>query len=354
MAKYDAKEAKDQPNMKRLKMKDPFYVLGYDIGGTKIAICLAKCHNTQSSEIPGDIIAERRIAGGSKQGPGTALDEMIKAADQLLEEEGITPSDLKAIGLCAPGPIDIPNGLMLASPNMPEWDKVPIVEALTDHFATPVHFQNDANGGVLAEAMFGAASGKSDVVYLTMSTGIGGGVISNNVLIDGVSGIGTELGHIILDAKGPKCGCGMHGCFEAYCGGKASEKRLQKIASSVPNHPFMSLPGVEGEVSNLDLKVLTDAAKAGNKAALEFWDEYCKRLAQGIGACLMTFNPQTVILGTIAIHNGDFLMKPVKEYLKQFAWKEHLADFNLSTSSLGTRIGELAGIAVALYGMKQK
>ncbi len=332
-------------------MEKPFYVLGYDIGGTKVAICLAVCNKVDETGnvAPAHIVASKRIPGGGKQGPYTAIPQMKEAGDKLLEEQGVDKKDLKAVGLCAPGPLDIPGGKMLVSPNMPLWDNVPIVAEMTEHFQVPVHFENDANGAVLAEYLFGTARGKKNVVYLTMSTGIGAGVIVNGHLVQGHSGQAGELGHNIIDINGPQCGCGMYGCFEAFCGGKSFENRAKAAARADENHPFRTIPEIEGDIELINLRVIRDAATEGLPEAQKWWDEYCMRLAQGIGICMMTFNPEIVVLGTIAIHSGETLLGPVRESLSRFAWKEMIQDCTIEPSILGTQIGELAGVAVALH-----
>jgi glucokinase len=332
-------------------MNNPFYVLGYDIGGTKVAICLAVCNevNEEGVLIPARIVASKRIPGGSKQGPDTAVPQMKAAGTELLEEQGVTAEALRAVGVCAPGPLDVINGEMLVSPNMPLWDRVPIVKELEDYFEVPVKFENDANGAVLAEYLFGTARGKKNAVYLTMSTGVGAGVIVNGQLVTGHSGLAGELGHNILDINGPKCGCGMNGCLEAFCGGKPFEDRAKAAARADENHPFRSIEEIEGDIEKLCVRVIRDAAFAGHEEAGKWWDEFCLRLAQGIGIAMMTFNPEVVVLGTIAIHSKELLLDPVREYLPRFAWKEMLNDCEIEPSILGTKIGELAGVAVALY-----
>ncbi len=332
-------------------MNNPYYVLGYDIGGTKVAICLAVCNelNEDGALIPARIIASKRIPGGSKQGPDTAVPQMKEAGAELLKENGVEIKDLRAVGVCAPGPLDVLSGEMLVSPNMPLWDRVPIVKELENYFEVPVKFENDANGAVLAEYLFGTARGKKNAVYLTMSTGVGAGVIVNGQLVTGHSGQAGELGHNILDINGPQCGCGMYGCFEAFCGGKSFEDRAKAAARADENHPLRSIEVIDGDIDKLCVRVIRDAAIAGHEEAKKWWDEFCMRLAQGIGIAMMTFNPEIVVLGTIAIHSQELLLNPVREYLPRFAWKEMRNDCEIEPSILGTKIGELAGVAVALY-----
>ncbi|MEA2012992.1 MAG: ROK family protein [Verrucomicrobiota bacterium] len=327
-------------------MDDKKYILGYDIGGTKIAISIA--------DSLGKILDSDRIKTGEDSIPEQVMEDVKKITAKILQKVGLSLEDVRAAGIASPGPIDVPNGIMLPSPNMPNWKNVPIKKWLEEFLGVDVFFDNDANAGVLVEWFFGAGRGKKDVLYLTMSTGIGGGIISNGVLIQGHTGQAGEVGHNIIDINGPECGCGMKGCFEAFCGGNAVSKRLRKIVENNPNHPFLAIEGVDGNPENLSYPEIRKAAENGLPEAIRFWDETCMRLAQGIGICMMTLNPEVIILGTLALYSGDTLMVPLKKYIKRFAWPEMYENCEITKSELGKHIGELAGIAVALYGLRDR
>ena len=320
-------------------------VLGIDIGGTKVAVCLA--------DSTGKLLDSGRIPTGGVAPYEEILPQIIALCKELLRRNSLTPGNVPACGICAPGPLDMQNGLILKSPNLP-WDHVPILADIQRALGIRCILENDANGGILAEYIFGTARGYTDAVYLTMSTGVGGGVISGGKLITGATGIGAELGHIVLDIHGPKCNCGLHGCLEAYTGGRGVANRLREALKDQPEHPIFFLPEVNGKPENLSFQVLREAAKAGIPLAVDMWDEVCMRLAQGIGIILSTFNPQIVILGTAAYYAGDFLLDPVKKYLPRFAWKEFMDPCKVCVTELGLRVGELAGAAVAFYSLRQK
>ncbi len=315
-------------------------VLGIDIGGSKIALCL--------TDFSGVVLASARIA----MAPYCAvLPELIALVDKLLAEGGWTREDLCGCGICAPGPLDMAGGRIMKSPNM-SWDAVPIRADLQQALGMPVFLENDANAGVLAEWFFGCARGKQDVIYLTMSTGVGGGIVSGGRLITGKTGIGGELGHVILDLNGPLCGCGQRGCLEAYCGGRNVALRLQEALRQRPEHAIFRLPEVDGKIENLNFQAVREGAKAGIPLALAMWDEICLRLAQGLGIYLNTFNPEQIILGTAAYYAGDFLLQPVLSYLPRFAWADFRNCCEIRVSELGLKVAELAGASVALNGLQ--
>jgi len=317
-------------------------VLGYDIGGTKIAVCVA--------DAKGNLLASERLPSGGMGEYKTVLPEMVAAGKRVIKAAGLKARDLKACGICAPGPLDIPKGLLLKSPNM-MWDKEPVRDDLAEALDIPAYLDNDANAGMLVEWFFGAARGLTDAVYLTMSTGVGGGVITGGRLMQGATGVGAELGHIILDWNGPMCGCGLRGCIEAYCGGRNLTLRLQAALRHRPDHALMRLPEVAGDPEKLGYPALRAGVKAQIPLALEMWDEICLRLAQGVGIMLTVFNPQMVVLGTVAYYSGDMLMDPLRRYLPRFSWSEMRDPCRVEITALGPRIGELAGASVALYGL---
>lgn len=320
-------------------MSAVFPVLGYDIGGTKIAICLA--------DSTGKILAKERIEGGTKQPYQEILPRLVEAGKTLVAGAGLKLKDVRACGISAPGPIDWAGGIMLKSPNMP-WNNVPIRDDLGRELGLPTYFDNDANAGMLAEWFFGSAKGAKNAIYLTMSTGVGGGVITEGRLLHGVNGNAAELGHFILDLNGPVCGCGQRGCVEAFIGGQNVALRLHKLLKDQPHHAFMRLPEVHGDLKALGFPALRAAVHEGIPLAVEMWEEICLRLAQAIGAYQMAFNPEVVVLGTIAVHSGDMLLKPVLQHLPRFAWKQMRDPCKIAVTSLGVSIGELAGPAVAL------
>lgn len=321
------------------------FVLGYDIGGTKVAVCVA--------DSTGKILADERFPSGATSAYDTVLPGMVALGKRLVTEAGLQMSDIKACGVCAPGPLDIKNGLMMKSPNL-EWDAVPIRDDLGNALGVPTFLDNDANAGVLAEWFFGSAKGLKDVIYLTMSTGVGGGVVTGGHLMQGSTGIAAELGHVILDPNGPICGCGMLGCLEAYCGGRNVALRVQAALRDRPDHALLKLPGVDGKIENVNYQVLREGYKREIPLAIEMWEEACMRLAQGIGIYMVTFNPELIVLGTLAYYSGDLLMEPVQRYLPRFAWPEFRNSCRLGITALGDKIGELAGISVALYGLYER
>lgn len=320
-------------------------MLGYDIGGTKIAISLG-------SE-DGKILAKERIDNVDTY-PEDILPQLVSTAQQMMKNADLKSTDIAAFGISAPYPADPINGIMTAPSNNKHWHNVPILQYLKDNLQMEGYFENDANCGALAEWFFGAGRGCTDMIYLTMSTGIGGGIIAAGHLVRGnnKSLSAGELGHICIQLDGRQCNCGMKGCYEAYSGGRALAQRMQEKLKDKPDSMIMQL--VNGKVEDIDMVVLEKAVRAGDAYALALWDEMSRRSAQAFGLYINIFNPQKLVLGTLAWAVGDLYTDPIKKYLPQFCWKEPLAACEIVNSELRRDIGYYAGIAAALNNLQEQ
>ncbi|MFA5044258.1 MAG: ROK family protein [Kiritimatiellia bacterium] len=318
-------------------------ILGIDIGGTKTSVCVG----AES----GQLALKRRMATCPENGPDKVLERIVALAREVMAQSG--RADIDTVGLAAPGPLDVKRGAMLAPPNMPGWDFVPVVSYFAAAFRRPVFMNNDANAGALAEYHFGRGRGVANMVYLTHSTGMGGGVIVDGRLVQGTVDMAGEVGHFVLDPQGPVCPCGLRGCFEVYCGGRNVALRLrQKIAAEGIATTLTAKAG--GQLAAIDFKLFVEAVREQDPFAVREWQAYVERLAQGMGIIIMTLNPDMVVLGTIACQTGDLLMVPLKACLRRFAWGAALDACRIETSALGADIGDLGAIAVAVEGLKTK
>jgi len=319
-------------------------VLGFDIGGTKIGVGLVSTD--------GKILGSRRIENKDTY-PEDILPQLVTAAKEIVQENQLKLTDVAGFGISAPGPADVANGILTAPPNNIHWRNVPILQYLKDQLGIPGFFENDANCGALAEGFFGAGRGVNDFIYLTMSTGIGAGIVTGGTLVRGTGLYGGEVGHTVLEIHSDrKCGCGMYGCYEAYCSGRNIALYLQAKLKDQPDHPIVHFAG--GKVENIDMIAVEKAFRAGDPLAAEVWDEMSLRNAQAMGILINTFNPKRLILGTLAWAIGDIYMDPIKKYLPRFCWQEMLKDCELVPSELRRDIGSYAGAAAALYFLLHK
>ncbi len=200
------------------------HTIAVDIGGTQIRVALYEPDSIKP-------VAHKRTRSLANQ-PGV-YERLERAIESVWPQDGV-----KAIGIASPGPLDPHSGTILATPNIPEWQDFPLTAKLSQHFNVPAYLDNDANMAGLAEWQFGAGKGHQDLVYLTISTGIGGGVITNGCLLQGFRGMGAELGHIIIDPEGPLCGCGRRGHIESFSSGPSIRAMWRNNLLPAKNHHF--------------------------------------------------------------------------------------------------------------------
>lgn len=314
--------------------------LGIDIGGTKMALSIG---NEKS-----DILVDQRFPTDAND-PLSTLTRAVEVSNQLLAKTGLTMDQISAIGISSPGPMCSNRRIVLDAPNLKGWAGFEVGNFFEERFQRPVFMQNDANGAGLVEYLFGACKGM-DLVYLTMSTGIGAGIIANGKLLRGMNDLGGEVGHCTLDINGPRCGCGKTGCWEAYCGGKNMADRLRaEIVEKNIRTAILEL--ANGKPEKISMKEICGAVRAGDVYACQHWDLFIEKMAQAVGILLQTLNPQAIIMGTIAIHDGDLFLPQMIERLPRYAWKSTI-DVCRIEPSIFKNIGELSALAIALDGLR--
>ena len=320
-------------------------ILGIDIGGTKTSVCLG--------DERGRVGASRRMASETSAGPDAWLGRVKAMVDAFLREQRIAHRDLAAVGVAAPGPLSVSRGVLLDPPNMIGWHDVPVTAMLRDLFSAPVSMNNDANACALAEFLYGSCKGVPDLVYLTMSTGLGAGVITGGRLLQGATDLGGEVGHHVLHAAGPACPCWQRGCWELMCGGLNVANRLrEQVVSGRVRTAILDEAG--GDPARIDFRTFVAAVRKGDAFARSAWEEYVEALAHGVGTVIMFFNPSVVMLGTIAIHAGDLLLDPLRARVSKYAWRPAVEACRIIPSTLGERIGDLSALAVAADAMSRQ
>ncbi|MDA0322757.1 MAG: ROK family protein [Verrucomicrobia bacterium] len=314
-------------------------ILGIDIGGTKTAVCMGN--------ETGEILAAGRMSTNPRDGMDTYMSRVRKLVDEVSAECSIGLGDVDRIGISAPGPLLVEQGVLLAPPNNPGWEQVPIVRLFHESFHLPIFLNNDANANALAEYRFGAYKGANSLIYTTCSTGMGAGIVVNGSLIQGETDMGGEFGHHCVDPNGPPCDCGRRGCLELYVGGYALANRLKAMIREQHIETTV-IEKAGGNIDAINLEALAAAAREGDAFAVEQWDLLTEYVAVGIGNLIMIINPRVVIMGTIAIQQGDFYVGPVREKLPRYTWSWNREACDVVASGLGDQIGNLGALAVAM------
>jgi len=313
-------------------------LLGLDIGGTKTAFVLV--------DTAGEILARARRPTRLGGDPRADVDDMATAALGLLAEAGAERRDLAGAGAAVPGPLDRTAGLLLQPPNMPGWDVVPVGDWLEQAFGCPVALENDANAAALAEHRFGAGRGYDDIVYLTMSTGVGAGVVAGGRVQRGAGGGAGEIGHVPVEWPGEPCRCGMAGCLEAYVGGACLEQRLVRLTP-----PGSQLAELAGGRDAVKPEHLVEAARAGCAFALAEMERFNDYLARGIVQIAFTLDPGVIVLGTICVAAGeDLCFEPLRRKARARLWPDFAERLAIVPAALGDELPYRAAACAALGG----
>jgi len=311
------------------------------IGGTNCSVALAVENGGQF-----DWIGHRRFA--TLATPAEVLQALILQLENLVAEcQGVR---LAGIGIVCGGPLYESAGLVLSPPNLPRWDRVDVLTPFRRSFDVPVQLMNDANAGVLAEWMWGAARGADDAVFLTMGTGLGAGLIINGRLHRGASGLAGEIGHWRLAESGPH-GYGKDGSFEGFCSGAGIGKWAQQIAvRSLQNGTPSDLAPDWFDLADVNAHQLAKAADGGDQVALQLWSDVGRRLGAGLSLLVDLLNPDVIVLGGIYYRQRDRLEPAMFEELRREAIPETLSACRIVPSELGEQIADYSGLVAALVG----
>ncbi len=314
-------------------------LLGIDIGGSKVALALG--------DEQGRVSAHMRRPTESSGRPDEDLARIAEDARRLLAKAGARASDLAQVGLSVPGPIDRERGLLLRPPNLPGWEEVPVCASLGAALGVPAHLENDANAAALAEWRYGAGRGFEQVVYLTMSTGVGAGIVADGRLVRGAAGSAGEIGHSRVEWGGERCACGLRGCLEAYVGGAAWTRRLRQVAPDESR-----VIAIAGGRDRLTPEHVVLAAGEGDAFALSEFERFNDYLARGIVNLTFTLAPEVVILGTIAVAAGEELcFAPLRERVTAELWPLFAGQLRIVPAALGEELPYKAGLCAAIEGL---
>ncbi|MHA7837148.1 MAG: ROK family protein [bacterium] len=316
-------------------------LLGIDVGGTKLAMAVGGRDGAPTHRMRRAIA----LTGDWRRD----LEVLTDDARRLLEEAtkaGASP--LERIGVSVPGPLDREAGLLLNPPNLPGWSEVPVGSVLEAAFGVETRVENDANAAALAEWHFGAGRLQRDsLVYLTMSTGVGGGLVLGGRLHRGAHGGAGELGHAAVELPGIVCACGLQGCLEAYVGGNAWRDRLRRVT---PDESDV-LARAGGAKESIRPEHLVEAARTGDAFALREMSRWLDYLSRGLATLVMTLEPEVIVLGTIAVAAGEELcFAPLRERVAARLWPHQAARLSIVPAALGEDLPYRAGLAVALEG----
>jgi len=310
--------------------------IGLDLGGTNIKGGVV--------DADGKVLAQGEVPTLANEGPDAIVGRMAKLAEEMRAK---APTPPVGVGVGSPGPLDPTTGMLYFTPNMPGWDNYQLGAKLAEKLKLKVVVDNDANVAALAEFRWGAGKGTKTMLLLTLGTGIGGGVIFDGALVNGPRVTAGEVGHIIINDKGPKCGCGNHGCLEAYCGTEgilARAKALLELPGTVSILREMS----GREYEKLTPALISQAAGKGDGVAISILKETGRLLGVGIASLVNLFAPEIVVLGGGVARAGEFIFMPVREEVRRRAMRPASEWVKVVPAAMGNDAGTVGAAALVL------
>lgn len=329
----------------------PFYV-GVDVGGTNIKAGIV--------DDDGRSLAHVSVPTEAARGPKIGLENIARAAEMAISQSGLAHSDLRGVGLATPGTMDIPSGYLLDPPNLPGWTNFPIRDLLAERLQLKTVLQNDANAAAYGEFWAGKAKAAHSLVFWTLGTGIGCGIIIDHIIIEGAHSCGAECGHIIIEmTNGRLCGTGQYGTLEAYAGARALVARCEEaLAAGRPSSLSKRLAAGE-ELTPL---LIAQGAEAGDKLCDDLIMETARFMGIGTVSLMHTIDPEMVLFGGAMTFGrtetelGRRFLQEIRNEVKKRAFPIPAAKTVIEYASLGGDAGYIgaAGCARLKFGSPQK
>lgn len=319
--------------------------LGLDIGGTKCAVLLA--HVDCGIQIDDKM----RFDTHAELGKDQTLSRLYDTIEAMLKKHGLRAEDLRAIGVSCGGPLDSRRGVVLCPPNLPGWVNVPLTRMLTERYGVPAFLQNDANACALVEWQLGAGRGTQNMIFLTMGTGMGAGIIAEGNLLCGMSDMGGEVGHLRLTEDGP-IGFGKAGSFEGYTSGGGIGRQAQAWTQRLVEEgkpPKWVKDGVQ--MSDITTRLIADYAKQGNGDAKAIFAHVGEMLGRGLSLMVDTLNPECIVIGSVFVRCEELLRPSMEAALKREAIPFSLTSLKVVPAMTGEALGDLASVMVALHAL---
>jgi glucokinase len=306
--------------------------VGIDLGGTQLRVAVADDRGRLRTVV--------RHPTEAARGRQHVVNRIVAAVAEALEADGTSAGRVHALGIGLPGPVDPAMGLVISPANLPGFRNVPLNRILTRATGIPSFLHHDAHLAALGEHRRGAARDASELIYVTVSTGIGAGILLRGELYAGAHGIAGEVGHIVVQRDGPLCTCGNRGCLEAIASGTGIARAARESAPQTPGSALHALlePHAEDVVR---------AARAGDELGTAILDNAGTYLGLAIGTLVNLFNPQLIVLGGSVIKAGHFLLGPMRRSMNESSWKAARRGLRIVRPALGDDVGLIGAVEFA-------
>ena len=324
--------------------KDPgLPVLAVDIGGTKIIAAIIS--------VRGQVMAKEYRLTMADEGPPSVINRIFSAIEHLLKANNTDLSQLDSISIAAAGAINFAKGRITLSPNLPEWHDIPLRDIVRERYGVTTLLLNDASAAALAEHRFGAGIGTDNLIYLTVSTGIGGGIIIDGKLYMGACGSAGEIGHMTIDVNGARDSCGNIGCLETLASGTAVAREAIKRIRRGEESYLTEIVG--GKIENITAEKVSLAAQHGDSLALAVIAQAATYLGAGLVNVVNIFNPEIIVIGGGMAQMGDLLLNPARKVVEERAFPVSSGAVRIVPTRLGSN-AEVMGAAVFARQLKSE
>ena len=318
-------------------------VLSVDLGGTKTIVAVV---------LPtGKIISRRYYLTLADEGTRAVLNRLSSAINQSIAQARLKNTELIGIGIAAAGILDTRKGIVATSPNLPGWHNVQLRDVIAARSGLATYLINDASAAALGEHRFGAGRGFDNLLYLTVSTGIGGGIIINGELYSGADGCAGELGHITIEADGPQCHCGNFGCLEAMASGWAISTEAVTRINQGEKSSIIEL--VDSRLENITAETVAAAARGGDRLACDIVTKAANYLGIGLANLVNIFNPELIVIGGGLSKMGNMLLRPARKVIEERAFRLPAQSVRIVRAQLGSNAG-IIGAAAYVYDYRVK
>ena len=314
------------------------YFIGVDVGGTKVAAGLVDSTGAITYQTRTPMVAAEAVAGLAAV--TSAIDSVRAAANLNPELQGL----ISGIGICAPGPLNPRTGVVINPPNLPGWRNFPLADLISKAYRLPVRVDNDGNAAALAEALWGAGRGYRNVFCATIGTGIGTGIVFDGRIYHGRTGAAAEGGHISIDYRGPRCGCGKLGCIEALASGPAIARRASEKISAGSYSAILKDAG--GHLDRITSEMVGRASAAGDSLAREILNETAMFLTVWLGNIVDLLEPDVMIVGGGAASMLQPFFAEIRDQLPSWCVNSHCQEIPLVTARYGADAGMAGGAAL--------
>lgn len=315
-------------------------VIGIDVGGTKVAGGLVT--------LKGRLVESQVVPTCAEKGFAKSYSQITHLIRSLIRAAGGNEK-VAGIGICAPGPLNPKTGVVVNPPNLYGWRNVALTKLLEREFGLPAKLENDANAAGLAEVLFGAAAGYNDVFYVTVSTGIGTGVIVNRKIYHGKNGMGGEGGHVSIDHRSPyRCGCGTYGCIEALAAGPAMARRARVMLEQEHNLPSVLRDLTRGHSEEITPLMIQEAASKGDRVAKSVLEETGFYLGIWLAGMISLLDPEAIVLGGGVTMIGKPLFDKIKATIPNYTINTFATQTPVIPAKLRTNVGIYGAASVFL------